>query len=213
MVQSVEDVESLWIMAIYTPIAGLRHDRLQEAVQDVANALRLPVKITKILESALQNYDPISEMVETIVTNKDKHPLPSVVGMAVRSWDSTWQTQMVYVLLAEAVHTQPKSPPPDFPDFGAYSKPEDEEHILDRFSVFADYIWAMDLQNAHLKRPLLDGNQIQNHYGLLHGGKYLKNAIDGLVAWQFDHSNASVEEAKAWLLQERDTLGIPPSET
>ncbi|CEJ93783.1 Putative Poly(A) polymerase [[Torrubiella] hemipterigena] len=213
MVQSAEDVESIWVMAICTPIAGFRHGRLQEAVQDVTNALRLPVKITRILESALQNYDSISNVVESIVTNRDKPPLPSVVGMAIRSWGSTWQTQLVYVLLAQAVHTQSTSTPPGFLDFEAYSRPKVEEHILDRFSVFVDYIWAMDLQNAHLKRPLLDGNQIQNHYGLLHGGKYLKNAIDGLIAWQFDHSNASVEEAKVWLLQERDTLGIPPSET
>jgi hypothetical protein len=70
-------------------------------------------------------------------------------------------------------------------------------------------VWDKDLRDAHLQHPLLDGNQIQSLFGLQKGGRYLKSTIDELLAWQFDHINSGIEEAKAWLLNQQERLGIP----
>ncbi|KAK5624323.1 hypothetical protein RRF57_000039 [Xylaria bambusicola] len=59
------------------------------------------------------------------------------------------------------------------------------------------------------QRPLLNGNEIQKLFGLQKGGKYLKNALNGLMAWQFEHINGQVEDAKAWLIGQQERLGIP----
>jgi hypothetical protein len=37
---------------------------------------------------------------------------------------------------------------------------------------------------------------------------FLKDVLDGLVAWQFDHRHAGVEDAKAWLREKRGRLGV-----
>ncbi|XP_044721755.1 poly A polymerase head domain-containing protein [Hirsutella rhossiliensis] len=41
------------------------------------------------------------------------------------------------------------------------------------------------------------------------GGQFLKTALDGLLAWQFDHAESGIEDAKMWLLDRRESLGIP----
>ncbi|KAF2965538.1 hypothetical protein GQX73_g8063 [Xylaria multiplex] len=209
MVQSEENVDHLWIMAAYAPIAGLRRKMLGQAVQEATTALRIPTKISKVLESALRNFDSILSILDTIATKSERLPSRSLVGMALRSWGATWSTQVTYVMLAQAVYA---------PQISAASVPFvcgpsiDEflvGSLLERFSAFADFVWDQDLHDAHLQRPLLDGNDIQRLFALQRGGKYLKSALDGLMVWQFDHIDAQVEDAKAWLLGQQKRLGIP----
>jgi hypothetical protein len=44
-----------------------------------------------------------------------------------------------------------------------------------------------DLQDAHLVKPVLDGNAIMDLFGLKKGGSFLSSVINQLVAWQFDN--------------------------
>jgi hypothetical protein len=41
---------------------------------------------------------------------------------------------------------------------------------------------------------------------------FLKDVLDGLVAWQFEDRYAGVENAKAWLREKRGRLGVPLGE-
>ncbi|KAK5624322.1 hypothetical protein RRF57_000038 [Xylaria bambusicola] len=58
LIQSEENVDHLWVMAAYAPIAGLRQKMLGQAVQEATTALRLPTKISQLLENALRNFIP-----------------------------------------------------------------------------------------------------------------------------------------------------------
>lgn len=239
LVQSEKNADCLWTMAAYAPIAGLRQSpvQLKQAIQEATTAIRAPVKLSKLLESALTNFDSIRTIVDTIPptatqTQPDHRPAPpprSTVGMALRAWGATWSAQVAYVLLAEAVYAPQPSPSPPSPPSpsppslesssvadrnGGGGSPVNDEllgnpPVVQRFAAFADYVAAEGLRDAHLQRPLLDGNEIQALFGLQKGGRYLKDALDGLVAWQFDHPEGGVEEASAWLLEERVRLGIP----
>jgi hypothetical protein len=210
MVQAEGNVNHLWVMAAYAPIAGLRQTMLRQAVQEATTAIRTPAKVSKLLETALKNFDSISTIVDSIATQPEGSPPRSLIGMAVRSWGATWSTQVTYVMLAQAVYTaQTSSASGSSVSGSAIDEPLGP--LLERYSAFADFVLDKDLRDAHLQRPLLDGNEIQSLFGLRRGGEFLKIALDGLLAWQFDHVDSGVAEAKAWLLDQQERLGIPSS--
>lgn len=45
--------------------------------------------------------------------------------------------------------------------------------------------------------------------GVKQGGKFLARAIEGLLEWQLDHEEADEAAAEAWLLGQRENLGLP----
>ena len=204
MVQSEVNADYLWTMAAYTPFAALRQTMLKEVVDEATLAIRAPAKISKLLDSALKNFDSIHTIVNTIAGQPEKSPPRSLVGMAIRSWGTTWITQVTYVMLAQAVYA-----PQTSSSSGSSADESLEGPLLERYSAFADFVWDTDLRDAHLLRPLLDGNEMQDLFGLQQGGRFLKSALDGLVEWQFDHVEGGIGEAKAWLLGQRESLEIP----
>ncbi|KAG5920348.1 hypothetical protein E4U42_006222 [Claviceps africana] len=216
MVRSESNPEYLWTMAAYAPLSGLRHDMLRQAVDEATVALRTPAKLSKLLENALRNQDSIQTIVQAIADQPEHPPPRSLVGMAIRSWGPTWTTQVTYAILALAVSRPPETSPPlgspatqpQPPDAAPDENPETAA-IVRRYAHFAAYVWDTALQDAHLERPILDGNEIQRLFGLQRGGKFLKTALDGLVEWQFDHAGSGPDEAKAWLVSQRERLGIP----
>lgn len=166
---------------------------LKDAVQDATNAIRATAKTSKLLENALKNFDHIDRTVRAVATEAETIRR-SIVGMAIRSWGKTWASQVVYVMLAQVVYN---------PEESADSDDSYVEKLKRRYSAFAKFVWDSDLQAAHLQRPLLDGHQIQALFGMDGGGKYLKEATEELVRWQFDHVDATVDEARAWLYARR----------
>ncbi|KAH9890775.1 putative poly(A) polymerase [Xylariomycetidae sp. FL2044] len=201
-----EDNCHLWVMAAYAPIAALRHNKLQEAIQEMTNAIRAPTKVSKILEAALRNFDSIQSAVDMVTARPANAPLRSAIGMSIRSWGLHWRAQLTYVILAHAVYASPS----EFPDDNL---PNDELNAwpqLRRYLAFAEFVCDEDLADAYLQCPLLKGNEIQVLFGLQKGGKFLKHAIKDLIAWQFDHVEGTIEEAKAWLIDQRERWDIPP---
>ncbi|KAH9993924.1 putative poly(A) polymerase [Xylariaceae sp. FL0662B] len=208
MIQSEENVEHLWIMAAYAPIAGLRHDMLKEAVDEATNAVKATSKISKLLESSLRNTDSIRATV-ALVNTHPKSPARSSVGMAIRAWGTSWRLQIIYSLLAELVYETSSTS-----SSSSFLSTDDNavlRKLLLQYNTFIDFVVQNNLQNAYLLKPLFDGNVIMKLFGVQKGGSFLKTAIDELVAWQFDHEGLGTEEAKEWLFQQRDRLRIPPS--
>lgn len=204
-VQYKASANHLWTMAAYSPFAGLRQAMLPQAVDEATMALRAPAKISKLFESALRNLDSIQIIVDTIAGVSETCPPRSLIGMAIRSWGATWTAQVTYAMLAEAVHAAETSSSSG--SFGSSSW--SDERLLGKYSAFAGFVHDKGLRDAHLQRPLLDGYEIQRLFGLSKGGKFLKTALDALVAWQFDHAESGIEDAKMWLLGRRESMGIP----
>lgn len=204
MVRQERNTDHLWIMTAYTPMAVLRETMLNEVVQDATHAIRATAKITKLLERTLKNFNSIQDSVDAVAAAPETIP-KSKVGMAIRSWGEEWTTQVTYVLLALTAQAKNASETVRADEI----KPAATDDILDRFKRFARFVFEYKLQFAHLERPLLDGNDILGIFELKEGGRFLKDAIDGLIAWKFDNEDATPEKATAWLLRQRDNLGIP----
>lgn len=206
LVKTETTADHLWTMAAYAPFSVLRHTMLKQAVEEATTAVRATAKISRLLRDALTNFDSIHTIVDTVADEPEKVPPRSLVGMAIRSWGTTWVAQVTYVMLALVISSQTAASG-SFPSTSSAEEwPEDSVFV--RFSAFADFVFRSNLRGAHLQRPLLDGNEIQKLYGVRTGGKFVKTVLDGLVAWQFDHPESEIDGAKAWLLNRREELGV-----
>ncbi|XP_044723675.1 poly A polymerase head domain-containing protein [Hirsutella rhossiliensis] len=185
LVKSDDIAESLWVMAAYAPIAGLRHDMLQHAVETAAEAIKATAKTSKLLDQALRNIDSIRAMVTRISNQLEPPPARSTVGMAIRAWGAAWKS---FSSMDDAASTK----------------------LLQQYNGFLDFVVQRGLEDAYGVRPLLDGNVIMELFGVSKGGGFVKTAMDELVAWQFDNEGLGVDEAKEWLRQQEPKLGIPP---
>ncbi|KJZ71012.1 hypothetical protein HIM_09591 [Hirsutella minnesotensis 3608] len=203
LVQSEEVVELPWIMAAYAPVAGLRHKKLTETVSTATESIKATVKITKLLDTALRNVDPIRKM---IALADDSRPPRSVVGMAIRSWGATWKLQVLYSLLADVVYDESTAP---LSSFLSTDENFALRELLRQYDAFLDLVAEQKVEDAHMSRPMLDGNTIMQLFGVKKGGAFLRTAMEELVAWQLDHEGAGTDEAKSWLLQQRERLGVP----
>lgn len=204
-VGSEDDVDVLWTMVAYTPLAGLRRTLLTEAVQEATRAIKTTAKISQLLDSSLRNFDLICQIVDEVAKPADERCSRGACGMAIRSWGTTWTTQVTYAMLSQAVYD---TADPLDETFSA------EQYVVSavmkKYVTFADFIFDQALLHIHAQRPLLNGKEIQSLFGLKEGGPYLKAVMDKLLEWQFNKADATREEGEAWLLGERDSLGVPP---
>ncbi|RDA93059.1 hypothetical protein CP533_0729 [Ophiocordyceps camponoti-saundersi (nom. inval.)] len=204
MLHAHESVECLWLMAAYAPIGELRQEMLKKAVAAAAESIKATNKHIKLLDNAMRNMNSVRDTIALVDGQQDKLPARSSVGMAIRAWGDTWRPQVLFSLLAQIVYdtTLPSSLP----------SAEEESSLkgsLNRYNAFLAFVAREGLQDVYAIKPLLDGNAIMNLFGLQKGGRYLALAMTELVAWQLDHQTHGVEEAKEWLLQQRDRLGVP----
>lgn len=208
LVRSADMTESLWVMAAYAPLAGLRHTMLQHALETAVGAIKATVKISKLLDRALVNVDSIRAMVSRTNSRLEPPPARSTVGMAVRAWGATWKQQLIYSLLAELIYEA--GPSPQLSSLGDNTA---TTRLLQQYNQFLDFVVQRGLEDAHEVRPPLNGNAIMKLFGVSKGGSFVKTAMDELVAWQFDHEGLGAEEAREWLRQQEGRLGIPPRAT
>ncbi|EGX90039.1 poly(A) polymerase, putative [Cordyceps militaris CM01] len=186
----------LWILAAYSPFARLRHTLRQEIVREAASSIRAPARAVKLLDESLRNFDSIRNTVNRL------HRSRGECGMAIRSWGPAWTAQLAFVMLAEALDE-------DATDDDAARGCS--ENLWEKFSRFAVYISQEKLERASLERPLLNGREIQELFGLEEGGKYLKGILDELIQWQFNHPSAAKDDCQNWLSQKKDDLLTPTS--
>ena len=130
-----EKGENMWTMAAYAPVAELRKKNVGAAVKDMTEAIKTTHKTSKLLEDALKHMDGIRSIIKLVVANvKSADNLPrSKVGMAIKSWGTTWRLQVLYSLLAEVVMEES-----DEGFFAAH---------LERYSQFIGFVVEQNLQD------------------------------------------------------------------
>jgi hypothetical protein len=69
-------------------------------------------------------------------------------------------------------------------------------------------VFQQNLQDAYLVKPVMDGNAIKELFGVKQSGSFLATAINDLIAWQFDNKGSGLDDAKKWLYQQRERLGV-----
>lgn len=190
-----DEKEYLWLMVAYAPVAGLRRIKREQAVKAMTEALKSTTKAHKLLSDALKNMDDIVSKVDMVADNSAASLPRSSLGMAIRTWGVTWKFQVLYSFLAEVVYKA--------------SSDEIFASLVERYSRFVEHLVQQRLQDAHLIKPIIDGNSIRQLFQLKTSGPFMKTALTGIIEWQFDHENGSKDEAIEWLRTQKVNFGIP----
>lgn len=171
--------------------------KLEQAVKDVTDSIQATSSMSKLVEDSITHMDDIQSTIDLMTAPNSSATPRSIIGMAIRSWGTTWKLQVLYSLLAEVVYEQ--------------SAPEENVFAvhLERYYTFMNLIFQQNLQDAPTIKPILDGNDIKEVFNLNSTGPFMKVALDGLIKWQFDHEGSSKDDAKGWLRTQREGLGIP----
>lgn len=185
--------EHIWLMAAWAPLAPLRRNNIEKVVKSATGAIKTTSKTSKILGDCLKNLDSIRGFVQQVATSS-VGVSRSALGMAVRSWGTSWELQVLYALLADAMSQAV--------DDGAFAD------LFDGYSKFMDHVFDQGLQNARLAKPILNGSELKTIFNLTQSGAFLKVALEGLVQWQFDHEHASKTDATEWVLTQREIFHI-----
>lgn len=185
--------EHIWLMAAWAPLAPLRRNNIEKVVKSATGAIKTTSKTSKILGDCLKNLDSIRGFVQQVATSS-VGVSRSALGMAVRSWGTSWELQVLYALLADAMSQAV--------DDGAFAD------LFDGYSKFMDHVFDQGLQNAPFAKPILNGSELKTIFNLTQSGAFLKVALDGLVQWQFDHEHASKTDATEWVLTQREIFHI-----
>lgn len=135
LVQTNTSVTDMWYLAMYSPLAALRHDYIRQAVQDATASIKLTRRLSELLERCLKNMDDINATCYLI----DREPSTprSLVGMRIRSWGPNWEAQILYALLANNVYGPEIS-----------SSHEDSQRA--RYIRFVGYIKQQGLEDAQV---------------------------------------------------------------
>ncbi|KAI1032938.1 hypothetical protein LB504_006675 [Fusarium proliferatum] len=186
LMESEKQQDMFWAMVAYAPLAGLNTKDHRLAVDEATNALKGTRQLYKLIESSI--------------------PSRGTIGMRIRKWGLFWGLQVLFSALGEIVYLRPQ---PESQD----PSQEDIDKVLQRHEALLSFAQKQRLDSVSSSRPILDGNAMKKALGVKQGGKFLARAIEGLLEWQLDHEEADEAAAEAWLLSQREKLGLPIAES
>ncbi|ENH62962.1 CCA tRNA nucleotidyltransferase, mitochondrial [Fusarium oxysporum f. sp. cubense race 1] len=203
LMESEKQKDMLWAMVVYAPLAGPDTKGHKLAVDEAINALKGTRQLYKLIESSLGNLESIRSTMELVIGST---PSRGTIGMMIRKWGVFWGLQVLFSALGEIVYLKPR------PESPAPSQGEIDK-VLQRHEALLSFAQKQRLNSVSSIRPILDGNAIKKALGVKQGGKLLARAIEVLLEWQLDHKEADEAAAEAWLLSQRDKLGLPIAES
>ncbi|KAH7216847.1 poly(A) polymerase [Fusarium oxysporum] len=203
LMESEKQKDMLWAMVVYAPLAGLDTKDHKLAVDEAINALKGTRQLYKLIESSLGNLESIRSTMELVIGST---PSRGTIGMMIRKWGVFWGLQVLFSALGEIVYLKPR------PESPAPSQGEIDK-VLQRHEALLSFAQKQRLNSVSSIRPILDGSAIKKALGVKQGGKLLARAIEVLLEWQLDHEEADEAAAEAWLLSQRDKLGLPIAES
>ncbi|KAL5585098.1 hypothetical protein FOVSG1_014487 [Fusarium oxysporum f. sp. vasinfectum] len=203
LMESEKQKDMLWAMVAYAPLAELDTKDHKLAVDEAINALKGTRQLYKLIESSLGNLESIRSTMELVIGST---PSRGMIGMMIRKWGVFWGLQVLFSALGETVYLKPQ---PESPD----PNQEEIDKVLRRHEALLSFAQKQRLNSVSSIRPILDGNAIKKALGVKQGGNFLARAIEVLLEWQLDHEEADEAAAEAWLLSQRDKLGLPIAES
>ncbi|RLL98481.1 hypothetical protein CFD26_102128 [Aspergillus turcosus] len=178
-----EKLEDIWMLTGFVPL-GL----------DWIGFALLPgrgVKVPEFVSPSRKNEHAIRDYMREV--NGDlfspERPSRGTLGALIRACGRSWRLQVLYALLMD--------------DF-EYMHGKERLAWLERWSRFVEYISEQRLENAPYIKPILNGHDILSLYGREKGGPMMQDALNDLMEWQFDHEDATKEEAMEWMLTRKE---------
>ncbi|KAH0834455.1 hypothetical protein AYO21_11191 [Fonsecaea monophora] len=177
-----EDQALSWFLAAYTPW----YKSSAKAYQASREGIKATNSMSKVLKDAIDLRTSILEAVQAV---NDEKAVRGDMGMTLRQCREAWRSHVLFSLLCDIVE-------------------QGFSTATDRYQKFAAYLHDQDLEAAHAITPILKGNEIKEAFGNPKGGPWLKNAVDELARWQFNHPNGTREEAIEMISSKKSELGL-----
>ncbi|KAI9725222.1 MAG: CCA tRNA nucleotidyltransferase, mitochondrial [Chrysothrix sp. TS-e1954] len=144
---------------------------------------RPPVKAWDLITASVFNYQSIRDVKDRLLrhqrlaknlTSADDDPSArDTLGMAIRSWGSSWRLQVIFALFTEVT-----------------LNPQPERNFASEYQKFLNHIHSLDLQDVCAEKSILDGTQLAKALNV-RPGAWMAPALDVIMAWQLRHPSAA----------------------
>ncbi|GFF58486.1 putative CCA tRNA nucleotidyltransferase 1 [Aspergillus udagawae] len=195
-----EDEDASWVLQQSGPY-GSWHTEWARAFETVAFLLSGGPKTLRNILLQHEKMDDIwmltafHYMGEATADGSFPRKLPrSALGLLIRCCGSTWRLQVLYALLKD--------------DAREMRYGNAKLALITRWSRFVEHIIEQKLEDAPCVKPILNGYNLMELFKLEKGGPFMQEALNDLLEWQFNHENATEEEAMEWMLTQRENYHV-----
>ncbi|GFG26580.1 putative CCA tRNA nucleotidyltransferase 1 [Aspergillus udagawae] len=181
-----EKMDDIWMLTAFVPIEFAWLDELA----------RREVKVPGFVSPSMRNCHRIQHyMGEATADGSFPRKLPrSALGLLIRCCGSTWRLQVLYALLKD--------------DAREMRYGNAKLALITRWSRFVEHIIEQKLEDAPCVKPILNGYDLMELFKLEKGGPFMQEALNDLLEWQFNHENATKEEAMEWIITQRENYHV-----
>ncbi|KAK4941772.1 CCA tRNA nucleotidyltransferase, mitochondrial [Elasticomyces elasticus] len=177
-----QDQALSWFLAAYVPWL----ENSANANNAAWEGIKATNSMRKVLKEAIDYRPGIVKAIDLVVDGKATR---ADVGMILRQCKDAWRSHVLYSLLCDIAEA----------DFTS---------ATDRYQTFITFVYDQQLEDAHTIAPLLKGDKIKGALGEPKGGPWLKKAVDLLAEWQFNHPDATKEQAIEMLSGKKAEIGL-----
>lgn len=196
------------LAALFVPIATFKFltpKRKQESLVThiMINSIKFTSKDTALVSAFLKIHP---QMVE-LVANKDMWSRKTV-GRLLFDAGEHWR-DILYLSLASVLPPIPikKSLVPELPTLELSAE---GKKLMEQYDAFAKYVADEKLEDAWSFKTLFNGKQVAAMLSTK-AGPWVTKALKLILEWQFDNPNGTADEAKEWIIENKDMLTVPPT--
>ncbi|ANB13217.1 Cca1p [Sugiyamaella lignohabitans] len=138
----------------------------------IRDGLKLPNNEGKLVSDLYALETAVQEAASNFETLSRKD-----LGVLIRKCDQHWRLYFVFAMIKQLM-----------------AENSNANEIFANYSSLIDKVYAFDVADAWALKPLVNGKQIQQAFGLRKGGPYLAETLNSLIEYQL--ANPGVSEAE-----------------
>ncbi|KAI9821707.1 MAG: CCA tRNA nucleotidyltransferase, mitochondrial [Pycnora praestabilis] len=204
-----EDIHMAWLLAALTPWADVPAPVVPSSSNKISQplaaciareGLKINNKAYEIIINAFRHAEEVTALKNALVEQKrtfsssirsaDTTLTRDTLGMAIRRWGAQWRFHALLALLLESTALQ--------------GTKTEQHHIFDGFASFFAYVNDLNLSEAYLLKPPLDGKRLARALDVK-PGVWMKDTLDAVMAWQLRNPHQSISNGR---IEETESLKI-----
>lgn len=194
--------------AIFVPIAPFKFLTAKRKLESLVSYIMLnSIKTTSKDNTLVSKFLGVRPQMISLVANRGAWSRRSVGSLLLEAGEF-WRDIML-LSLASVLPPMPmkKSLTPELPSLELSAE---GKKLVEMYDAFEKYVADEKLENAWASKTLFNGKQIAGMLGTK-AGPWVTKALRLLQEWQFENPNATADEAKEWIVENKETLTIPPT--
>lgn len=194
--------------AIFVPIATCKFLTAKRKSEPLVSYIMLnSIKTTSKDNSLVSKFLGVRPKMIDLVANRAAWSRRSVGSLLLEAGEF-WK-DILMLSLASVLPPNPikKSLAPEFPSL---ELSDEGKKLVEMYDAFERYVEEEKLGSSWAAKTLFNGKQIA---GMMNtkAGPWVTKALRLLQEWQFENPDATPDEAKVWIVENKETLTIPPT--